>query len=137
MKIKFDPKKCTGCMACQMACMDQRDIHPDRCEMPLRYVELREKGTQALYWSVGCVHCGKCMMECPEKAMNRDEYGFVQIMDEKCMGCGTCVETCPLHVLTLTGEGIAKKCDGCAERIRAGLLPACVHTCPTGALILE
>lgn len=137
MRIKFDPQKCTGCMACQMACMDQRDIHPDQCEMHLRYVELREKGMTALYQSVGCVHCGLCMKECPENAMERDDLGFVQILEDKCIGCGTCTDVCPLKVITLTADGIAKKCDGCAERIKAGLLPACVHTCSTGALWLE
>ena len=25
-RIQFDPEKCTGCAACQMACNDQRDI---------------------------------------------------------------------------------------------------------------
>lgn len=124
-------------MACQMACMDQRDIHPDKGEQPLRYVELREKGTEAVYYSLGCVHCGKCMKECPEQAMERDELGFVQIMEKKCIGCGSCLTGCPLGVMTLTEETVAKKCDGCAQRIRAGLLPACVHTCPTGALWLE
>ena len=27
-----------------------------------------------------------------------------------------------------------EKCNGCIERIKAGLQPACVHSCPTGAL---
>lgn len=137
MRIKFDPKKCTGCQACQMACLDQRDIRPECCEMPLRYVELREQGTQALYYSVGCVHCGKCMAECSQNAMERDELGFVRIVEERCIGCGVCMDTCPLLVITLTSNGVAKKCDGCAARIKEGLLPACVHTCPTGALYMS
>lgn len=136
MKIKFDPKKCTGCMACQMACIDQRDVHVSGIELPLRYVELRERENTALYHSVGCVHCGKCMQECPFDAMERDELGFVQILGDKCVGCGTCVDVCPLIVVTLTASGKAKKCDGCAARIKSGLLPACVHTCPTGALYI-
>ena len=137
MKIKFDPKKCTGCQACQMACLDQRDIRPELCQLPLRYVELREGQNSALYYSVGCVHCGACMDACPQQAMKRDEIGFVQIMEESCIGCGLCMDVCPFKVITLTRFGKAKKCDGCAARIGAGLLPACVHTCPTGALRLE
>lgn len=137
MKIKFDPRKCTGCQACQMACLDQRDIKPELCQLSLRYVELRMQEETANYHCIGCVHCGICMESCPQQAMYRDEYGFVQISEEKCIGCGICMDVCPLKVITLTDEGTAKKCDGCAARIRHGLLPACVHTCPTGALILE
>ena len=29
-----------------------------------------------------------------------------------------------------------RKCDACIERQKAGLLPACVKICPTGALSL-
>ncbi len=137
MKIRFDPHKCTGCMACQMACMDQRDTDVGNLEQPLRRVELHEGEESAFYHALGCIHCGKCMAECPQEALYRDEFEFVQIREDNCIGCGFCVDTCPLLVITLTRSGTAKKCDGCAERIRAGLLPACVHTCPTGALWLE
>lgn len=137
MKIQFDADKCTGCMACQMACMDQRDTKIDGVERPLRFVELREKDSSLRYYSVGCVHCGKCMNSCPAHAMERDSQGYIQVDPDKCVGCGTCVRVCPLGVITLTGEQKAKKCDGCATRIENGFVPACVHTCPTGALWLK
>lgn len=133
MKIRFDSKKCTGCMACQMACIDQRDTSGQR---PLRYVSLREGKDALRYHSIGCIHCGKCMKACTQNALERDAFGFVQVSEALCVGCGRCTEVCPLSVLTLS-EGNAKKCDGCAARVTAGLFPACVHTCPTGALWLE
>lgn len=136
MRIRFDPQKCTGCQACQMACMDQNDIRPENNESPLRYVVLQEREQTIAYRCVGCIHCGKCMDACPVQAMERDELGVIQLHGEKCVGCGSCVEVCPLHVITIQ-DGKALKCDGCADRIQAGLLPACVHTCPTGALTLE
>lgn len=123
-------------MACQMACIDQRDIDISGAELPLRYVVLRETKDSAVYHSVGCTHCGACMEACPFGAMERDEMNLVQIVRDKCIGCGACVEACPLTLVTLTSEGTAKKCDGCAVRMENGLLPACVHTCPTGALFL-
>lgn len=136
MKIKFDPKKCTGCQACQMACMDQNDIRPEHNEAPLRYILPVEAECTLSFRCCGCIHCGKCMNACPSGAMERDDMGYIQLCQDRCIGCGSCVAVCPLHVITMQG-GKALKCDGCVGRIQAGLLPACVHTCPTGALILE
>lgn len=135
MRIKFDPTQCTGCQACQMACLDQNDIRPEQGEAPLRYVRLVEGEGKISYRCVGCIHCGKCMDACPARAMERDEMGYVQVNRTTCIGCGSCIEVCPLRVITMQ-DGKALKCDGCGHRIRAGLLPACVHTCPTGALTL-
>lgn len=136
MKILFDSKKCTGCSACQMACLDQRDIQTVLGQKPLRYVEIRENPIG--FFSVGCVHCGKCMTVCPEKCIERNDLGFVVQDLGRCIGCGACASACPLNVISISPEtGKAVKCDGCSERVRAGLLPACVHTCPTGALTLQ
>jgi carbon-monoxide dehydrogenase iron sulfur subunit len=35
------------------------------------------------------------------------------------------------------GKTIAVKCDNCFERQEKGLVPACVETCKTGALLFE
>ena len=37
---------------------------------------------------------------------------------------------------TFGDDGKMRKCDACIERQKAGLLPACVKVCPTGALTL-
>jgi anaerobic dimethyl sulfoxide reductase subunit B (iron-sulfur subunit) len=132
MVLHFDPMKCTGCCACQMACLDQRDISGK----PLRYVRFREE--TGLYDSVGCTHCGACSQICPQGCMQRDALGFVLLNQAGCIGCGSCESVCPNSVISRDpSTGKAIKCDGCTFRIQAGLLPACVHTCPTGALTLE
>jgi Fe-S-cluster-containing dehydrogenase component len=70
--------------------------------------------------------------------MERDSLGFVLLNQEDCIGCGSCQKVCPHSVISRDlSSGKAIKCDGCTFRIQAGLLPACVHTCPTGALALE
>ena len=41
---------------------------------------------------------------------------------------------CPFGAPSFDGEGKMVKCDGCVERLRRGMVPACVRVCPTGAL---
>jgi Fe-S-cluster-containing dehydrogenase component len=42
---------------------------------------------------------------------------------------------CPFGVIDLSADGKAMiKCDLCVERTKAGLEPACVAGCPTGAM---
>lgn len=119
-----------------MACMDRNDIRPEQGQAPLRYVYPVEDEASIHYRCVGCIHCGICVDSCPADAIRRNPAAFVEIVTDRCIGCGNCVAACPLHVITLQ-QGRAVKCDGCSDRMQAGLLPACVHTCPTGALELR
>ena len=48
-RIRFDPEKCTGCAACQLACNDQRDILCALHQKPLRHMEQREKNEK--FWT--------------------------------------------------------------------------------------
>ena len=51
-----------------------------------------------------------------------------------CIGCHSCAMACPFGAPSFNEEGKMVKCDGCIERLRRGLIPACVRVCPTGAL---
>lgn len=138
MSLRYDPERCTGCQACQMACMDQRDLRPMEGERPLLRVEQLETGGALSFRLVRCTQCGKCAGVCPAGCLYRDGDGIIRAAEEKCTGCGACLNACPLKVITLdTQAGTVKKCDACIERVKAGYLPACVHTCPTGALEWE
>jgi len=83
------------------------------------------------------------MQVCPTAAIYRDrEQDLVLIQPAKCIACAMCAMVCPFDVLTYypLGNGgparvVAVKCDGCAERVRKGLVPACVETCKVGALL--
>ena len=44
---------------------------------------------------------------------------------------------CPFGAPSFAKTGEMQKCDGCIERVRAGLSPACAKVCPTGALTLH
>lgn len=132
-RITFIKEKCTGCNTCSVACMDQNDFDPKTGAEPFRFV----KAADQQFKTKVCVHCGRCIGECPVSAISRDEQtGFVIVDEDKCVGCGTCREACPLSVPQII-DGKMKKCDGCNERVKAGLLPACVKACPTKALVLE
>ena len=95
-----------------------------------------------------CNHCSDpaCVKVCPVKAIRKeDEFGAVLVDSEKCIGCGACRAACPWHVpeyfedLSRTKIGEERhpkmtKCDMCIDRLRDGLKPACVASCPGRAL---
>lgn len=134
MHIKFDASKCTGCQACQMACLDQNDIQTFAGQKPLCRIVLRENGNQITPQFYHCIHCGKCASVCPTGCLAK-WGGLVLADDTLCIGCGACAAVCPMDVISFApNTDKIQKCDGCRGRVEAGLLPACVHTCPTGAL---
>jgi formate dehydrogenase iron-sulfur subunit len=108
-------------------------------------------------WSIGrrsCMHCFNpgCAAVCPSGALAVDaETGFVAVDEDKCIGCEYCASACPFDVPRYHGaEHKINKCTACLDRIKNGKAPvindgtgetqlqfnepACVHTCPVGAL---
>ena len=136
-KIVFRQEDCAGCNICSIACMDQNDYDPAcGCE-PFRISGLAEKEGVFRGFSQSCVHCGQCITVCPFECISRDaETGFVVVDSTECIGCGACEGICPVSAPKIAG-GKMRKCDGCNERVKAGMLPACVRACPTKALSFE
>src|SRR5215470_2138085 len=152
----IDISKCIGCKACQSACMEWNDLRdavgtntgtydnpPDLSESSwtvMRFFEVEPEGK--LEWLIrkdGCMHCADpgCLKACPSPgAIVQYSSGIVDFHEENCIGCGYCVTGCPFNVPRLSKkDGKAYKCSLCSDRVAVGLEPACVKTCPTGAIM--
>jgi tetrathionate reductase subunit B len=54
----------------------------------------------------------------------------------KCVGCKYCMAACPYQVRHLNPiRRYVQKCSFCYQRVDAGLMPACVETCPARARV--
>jgi formate dehydrogenase beta subunit len=122
------------------------DLSP-KTWLKIKFSEVEHYGkVDWLFSRQACMHCtnAACIKVCPTKALHRDPvYGIVALDESLCSGCGYCEEFCPFHVPRLQGSQItgirkASKCVMCTQpelnRLDAGQEPACVKTCPTGAL---
>ena len=152
----IDISKCIGCKACLAACMEWNDIRdtvgtnvgvydnpPDLTENSwtvMRFTEYEENGR--LEWLIrkdGCMHCADpgCLKACPAPgAIVQYSSGIVDFIEENCIGCGSCVTGCPFNVPRISKkDNKAYKCTLCSDRVAVGLEPACIKSCPTGALV--
>ena len=77
-----------------------------------------------------------CLKACPTESISRGEDGIVRINTDTCRGHGDCEDACPYGAIYVDPvRNVADKCNFCAHRLEAGMLPACVETCPTGARV--
>jgi len=91
---------------------------------------------RAEFWHRICRHCedAPCAHVCPTRATYVTKDGVVMVDKNKCILCGACIVACPYAARGVDVYSRAvDKCTLCYHRIRKGLLPACVETCPTGA----
>ncbi|MHB0918761.1 MAG: formate dehydrogenase subunit beta, partial [Thiobacillus sp.] len=107
----------------------------------MRYSEVEvEQGK--LEWLIrkdGCMHCADpgCLKACPSPgAIIQHSNGIVDFQQEHCIGCGYCIAGCPFNVPRISKkDNKAYKCTLCSDRVGVGMEPACVKTCPTGAIV--
>jgi len=153
----IDTTKCIGCKACQVACMEWNDLRDDigNCvgsyDNPadlsaqswtiMRFAE-HETPQGDLEWLIrkdGCMHCEDpgCLKACPAPgAIVQYTNGIVDFHEENCIGCGYCITGCPFDVPRISEKDHkAYKCTLCSDRVAVGQEPACVKTCPTGAIV--
>ncbi len=117
--IYVDLTRCLGCRACEVAC---GRIHG---KSRISVAILRDRISMPL----ACRQCQRatCAMVCPTEALVQEGEG-ITFFPERCNGCGLCLLACPFGLVNLWA-GKAERCDHCMEKS-----PACVATCPSGAL---
>ena len=152
----IDVSICIGCKACQVACNEWNDLRdevghnvgvydnpadltPDTWTL-MRFDEHQDENGK-LEWLIrkdGCMHCADpgCLKACPQPgAIIQYANGIVDFQSEHCIGCGYCVAGCPFDVPRISEkDNKAYKCTLCVDRVTVGQEPACVKTCPTGAI---
>jgi formate dehydrogenase iron-sulfur subunit len=151
-----DLTRCTGCRSCQVACKQWNGLPAEitrqtgTYENPPRlsaktwtWVQVREvEHDGKLVWSFArrqCMHCQEpaCAAACIVGALRKTAEGPVVYDDYKCIGCRYCTLACPFGVPTFDWDKAVPfihKCEMCADRQVAGMIPACAKACPPQAI---
>ena len=137
-----DLDACSGCKSCVAACHALNGLEEDES---WRDVGLLHGGSQHLpvvqHVTTACHHCldPACMHACPVDAYEKDPVtGIVKHLDDQCFGCQYCTLACPYEAPKYSrAKGIVRKCDMCSDRLEAGEAPACVQSCPNGAIAIR
>lgn len=155
-----DTTKCTACRGCQIACKqwNRREAEktvnfgshqnpPDLSVNTWKLVRFSEPAGEPVSWYFFPDQCRHCMSPpCKEVADSKakgaitvDEATGAVIFSSKLKvkpsDFKEIREACPYDIPRINpSTGIMAKCTMCIDRVREGLLPACVKTCPSGAM---
>jgi len=154
----IDTTLCTGCRGCQIACKQWNQLPATKTKnrgsfqnpadlsfYTYKLVRFSEDvgGDGKPVWYFFPDQCRHCVeppcMEIPEdpEAIIVDQLtGAVLYTDKlKKTNAEDVKDSCPYDIpRAQKGTGYIAKCTMCVERVHNGLLPACVKTCPTGAM---
>jgi formate dehydrogenase iron-sulfur subunit len=152
----IDTTRCTGCRACQVACKQWHDLPAEATEnrgtfenpsdlsfSTYKLVRMRETEIDGqlkwLFFPEQCRHClaPPCLETAQdESAIYQDPKTGAVIFTANTRALMTeeIIESCPYYIPRQMADGTLAKCDMCNDRVTNGLPPACVQTCPTGAM---
>jgi formate dehydrogenase iron-sulfur subunit len=155
--VLVDMTRCIGCRGCQVACKSWNERTTEKTAMKgsftnppaltsdtytrVAFVE-QESGGKPVWTFVKdqCMHCQDpaCLSACPVGAFTRSPEGAVNYTFEKCIGCRYCMVACPFNIPKYEWQSTSpwiRKCTFCADRVAEGMVPACIQTCPSGAML--
>ena len=138
--IITDLNRCTGCLACTVACKAINGVDVGNFWIktlrvgphPIEGGSGTFPDVEMYFLPVQCQHCEnpECVKVCPTGASHKLEDGTVQIDKSKCIGCQFCAMSCPYGVRYLNEEErVVEKCTLCEQKIAQGELPQCVTQC--------
>jgi len=155
--ILVDTSKCTACRGCQIACKqwnqlpgtttkntgsheNPKDLSFDTYKI-VRFTEGTGKNGNAFwhFFTEQCRHCMSpgCMAEAEKEEIVIDEKtgAVVYTPKTKDLDFKATLEGCPYNIPRQNPESkVLTKCTFCNDRITTGMIPACVKSCPTGAM---
>jgi Fe-S-cluster-containing hydrogenase component 2 len=130
--LTIDEKKCTGCMACELACSFIKEKVYSRSLSRIHVIQIYDFGVSV---PIACNNCieAPCVESCPTEVIHREvKLGIVRVDEEMCSACGECVAACPYGAIEMAQEPPKSlMCDLCDGD------PACVHDCIYGAIKYE
>jgi len=155
--ILVDTSKCTACRGCQIACKqwnglpgtqtknvgsyeNPQDLSFDTYKV-VRYSE-GANGDGKAYWYFFTEQCRHCMspgcmaaVENEEIVQNEQTGAVLFTPKTKDLDFQATVEGCPYNIPRQDPKTkLMAKCTMCFDRITNNMIPACVKSCPTGAM---
>jgi formate dehydrogenase iron-sulfur subunit len=156
--ILVDTSKCTACRGCQIACKQWNQLpgtetknlgtHQNPADLSVdtfKVVRFSEGtvGEDKPYWYFFTEQCRHCMSPGCMAAAEKDEI----VQDEKTgavlftaktkdLDFKATLEGCPYNIPRQDPKTKQMaKCTMCFDRITNDMIPACVKSCPTGAMV--
>lgn len=157
--ILVDTSRCTACRGCQVACkqwnvlpatqtknwgsyQNPADLSADTWKL-VRFADGKKNDGKPFWYffSDQCRHCIEppCLETAayPEAIYQDKATGAVIYTDKtKELDAAAITESCPYNIPRQSAKtGGLMKCTMCFDRITNGEQPACVKSCPTGAMV--
>ena len=153
----IDTSKCdSGCTDCVKACATENGINETvkdarQASQWIRKIDIKEPKTDHTHsLPMMCQHCAEppCVDVCPTGASMKRADGIVLVDRHTCIGCRYCMMACPYKARSFVhtplheqnpevprGQGCVEACTLCVHRVDKGQQPACVESCPEGAML--
>jgi len=152
----IDTTRCIACKACQIACKQWNALPaektknngdyqnpPDLSSTTYKTVRFNEDIIDGklrwLFFPDQCRHCliPPCLLWAQDSnAIYQDEDTGAVIYTAETENLATkdIIGACPYDVPRSDKKGMLAKCTMCNDRVKKGMQPACVKTCPTGTM---